>query len=161
MITPLDITKQEFRKTMRGYDVQEVKEFLEILANSYKELLISKDKLTTENDNFKVKLSEYVNIDKILRETLITVKKTAEEISKNAKKEAELIINTAKIKSEKIILEGFQKKEKILSDIENLKSQRKLLLSKMRAFLTTQYELLKQENLEIDYENNTKIRQSS
>jgi cell division initiation protein len=38
-LTPLDIRKQEFRKTLRGFDPIEVQTFLEMVGEEYEQLL--------------------------------------------------------------------------------------------------------------------------
>ncbi len=38
-ITPLEIKRQEFKKTMRGYDTIEVETFLEMVSNEMEELI--------------------------------------------------------------------------------------------------------------------------
>ena len=42
-ITPIDISKQEFKKIMRGYDPVEVDTFLEMLGNEYENLINSRE----------------------------------------------------------------------------------------------------------------------
>ena len=56
-ISPIEIRQQEFTKKMRGYDPDEVQNFLESLAEEL-------DKLNTENESLKSEvesLTEQVN----------------------------------------------------------------------------------------------------
>ena len=38
MLTPLEVNNKEFKTRFRGYDVDEVEEFLEILSKDYEQL---------------------------------------------------------------------------------------------------------------------------
>ena len=50
-ITPLEIKRQQFKKTMRGYDTVEVETFLEMVSNDMEDLIREnreqKDKIIT------------------------------------------------------------------------------------------------------------------
>jgi DivIVA domain-containing protein len=44
-LTPLDIKKQEFKRSMRGYDPEEVNAFLEMVAEEFEALHREKNRL--------------------------------------------------------------------------------------------------------------------
>ena len=62
-ITPTIIKTQEFTKSLRGYDADEVQAFLEKLAVEVEELINENETLIDENGELKRSLDEY----KILR----------------------------------------------------------------------------------------------
>jgi cell division initiation protein len=47
-ISPLDVRSQEFKKGLRGYDPEEVKAFLDAIADTMEDLL--KEKETAESE---------------------------------------------------------------------------------------------------------------
>lgn len=49
MLTPVDIENKEFNKSFRGYDIDEVEEFLQTLVTDY-------EKLYRENASLKEKM---------------------------------------------------------------------------------------------------------
>ena len=69
-ISPIEIRQQEFSKKMRGYDPDEVQNFLESLAEEL-------DKLNTENESLKSEaesLTEQINEYKKIEQNLIREK---------------------------------------------------------------------------------------
>ena len=52
-LTPVDITNKEFRKMLRGYDPEEVDEFLDQIVEDYEELFkensLLKEKINAMN----------------------------------------------------------------------------------------------------------------
>ena len=71
-ITPLDIRKQEFRKTMRGLDADEVYAFLTTVADEYEAVLSDNKKLREMIVNLEDRLREFKDYEKNLRNTLLT-----------------------------------------------------------------------------------------
>ena len=52
MLKPMDIHNKEFKKSMRGYDMEEVDEFLD-------EIIVDFEKMQRELDVLKTQLSNY------------------------------------------------------------------------------------------------------
>jgi len=53
MLTPEDIFEKEFKRSMRGYDADEVNEFLDQVIQDYARLLEENKALKKENQQFK------------------------------------------------------------------------------------------------------------
>ncbi len=100
-ITPLDIRKQEFRKTMRGLDSDEVYAFLTTVADEYEAVLSDNKKLREMIVNLEDRLKEFKDIEKNLRNTLLTAERITAEAKENARKEAGLILREAQIDADK------------------------------------------------------------
>ena len=66
--SPPNIKKQEFTKSMRGYDKEEVQAFLDKLANEVDELQKDNEKLKAELDETQTKLVEYKKKEKNLQQ---------------------------------------------------------------------------------------------
>lgn len=99
MLTPLDIQKQEFGVKMRGYNADEVDDFLDLVGADY-------EKLYRENKEMKEKIlilnksiEEYKNIETSLRNALLYAQNTAEDMKKSASEKAEIIVKEAEDKA--------------------------------------------------------------
>ena len=86
MITPMDIENKEFKKGFRGYNEEEVDEFLDIVKedfeNLYRENLDLKEKLKL----YQEQVSRYKSIEETLNATLITAQTAAEDTCSAANK---------------------------------------------------------------------------
>lgn len=57
-ITPLDIQQQQFRVKFRGFDMVEVDNFLDVVANEYEELLREINQLKEEGRQKSEKIQQ-------------------------------------------------------------------------------------------------------
>jgi cell division initiation protein len=141
-ITPLDIRKQPFRKTLRGFDPDEVNSFLEMVASEFEGIIKQDNELHTQVKNLEQKLDHYVKIEKTLNDTLLTAQRATDEARINAQKEAELILRDAQIRAGRYEDDSRRRMHELESEIVSLKTQRDSFLARFRAMLKTQLELL-------------------
>ncbi len=123
-ITPLDIQQQQFRVRFRGFDMVEVDNFLDLLANEFEELLKDNNQLREEDRRKLARINELEAAEKELRDTLVSAQRITEEMKNGARKEAELIIEEAKLNAQKIIDGGQSKVLQVENEINELKRQR-------------------------------------
>ncbi|GAY76500.1 cell division initiation protein DivIVA [Sporolactobacillus inulinus] len=95
-LTPLDIHNKTFTRGFRGYDEDEVNDFLDQIIKDYEALIREKKDLEQEAKNTSEKLSHFSNIETTLNKSILVAQETAEEVKQNANKEAKLIVMEAK-----------------------------------------------------------------
>ena len=123
-ITPLDIQQQQFRVRFRGFDMVEVDNFLDLLANEFEELLKDNNQLREEDRRKLARINELEAGEKELRDTLVSAQRITEEMKNGARKEAELIIQEAKLNAQKIIENSQSQALQVENEINQLKRQR-------------------------------------
>lgn len=142
-LTPLDIHNKEFSRRLRGYDEDEVNEFLDQVIKDY-ELLIRENKETKEElEKQKERLDHFKSIEDTLSRTIIVAQETADEVKHNSKKEAQLIIKEAEKNADRIINESLSKSRRVAMDTEELKKQATIYRTRFVSLLEAQLELLK------------------
>ena len=141
-ITPLDIRKQPFRRTLRGFDPDAVNSFLEMVASEYETIIKQNNEFATQIKSLEQRLDSYIKIERVLNETLLTAQKATDEARVNAQKEAELIIKDAMIRAERYEDESRQTVLSLESELVSLRNQRDSFLARFKAMLTTQLGLL-------------------
>lgn len=152
MLTPLDIHNREFKRSLRGYDVDEVDEFLDEIIRDfeylYKENLELKETIQKRDEE----VNRYQELEQTLQETLVLAQQTGEEIKQNAKKEAELIIWEAQKKAEQILAKAEAETLTATEMLEKMHGLEKQLYVKMKSFLTSQLEFLEEYEIGINTE---------
>ena len=108
-ITPLDVRKQEFKRGMRGYDSDEVRAFLATLADEYEAVLVDNKQLRERVVDQDEKLAEYRNLEKTLRDTLMTAERVTQDAKEMAQKEGEVLVQQARQRVERVLAEGREK----------------------------------------------------
>jgi len=96
-LTALDIREQQFRRTMRGLDPDEVVTFLGAVANEYEQLVSENRDLRQRLLDLEHQIGEFRSMEKALRDTLLTAERVTAETKENAHKEAELILRQAEV----------------------------------------------------------------
>lgn len=124
-ITPLDIQQKQFATKFRGFDMEEVDSFLELIREEMEELLRENANLREEARRYEKQLKEYKNIETTLKDTLVNTQQIVEQFRDSAKKDAELIIKEAELKTEEMIRMAQEKVVKIHEDITDLKGIRR------------------------------------
>lgn len=141
-LTPLDIHNKEFRKAFRGYEEEEVDEFLDQVVKEYEKLYKEnfdlKEALVAKDSN----IGQYRDLEETLKKTLVIAQQTADDMKSGAAREAEVIIREAQLKAELIVKDAEDKVRVVLQDYENARKQSQEFKVRMRALLRSQLELV-------------------
>jgi cell division initiation protein len=150
MLTPLDIHNKEFKRSFRGYNEDEIDEFLDKVVKDYEQLYRDNLELKENIDRLKSKVEHFQHLENTLHNTLVVAQETAEEVKLNAKKEADLIVKEAKINGQKLIDEATGRVRQRITEYEELEQQSQVYRTKMRTLILTQLELLKTSDEEAE-----------
>ncbi len=141
-LTPLDIRKQEFDRSFRGFDPDEVRNFLEIVATQWEELVDERRRLESRVTELKNKIDHYEKVEEALQEALQTARDNAEEKIKNAEREAELIVEEAEAEAREITEEAKELRNRLKQETTRIDDRRSEIVARLRAFLMSEMELL-------------------
>ncbi|MBI5847718.1 MAG: DivIVA domain-containing protein [Nitrospirae bacterium] len=124
-ISPLEIQQKQFKMKFRGFDVEEVFGFLEIVREEMEDLLRENSNLKENIQRAESQIKEYRDMETTLRETLMTAQQMVEDYKTNARKEAELIVKEADSKADSMVKDAHEKVIKIHEDITDMKGIRR------------------------------------
>lgn len=141
-LSPLSIKNQEFTKSMRGFDADEVRTYLEKLADEVEKLQVENDSLNLEVENLKNRLNEFMRIEKNLQDTLLKAQESSSRAVESTKKQTGLMIKEAELKATQIIERARENANDIRDAVINLREEKDLLISKLKAIVTSQSDLL-------------------
>ena len=157
-ISAIDIKKQEFKKSFRGYDVGEVEAYLDTVANQF-------ENLWRENENLKEQLLRveeemkeldgeiqvYRENEKTFQKAIVKSQDMAEEVLENAKKRAELITKEAEILVSKTKLTAQEEFVNLKTELEELRVKNESIIDEIKNFLIEKLNTLE------EYSRNRKI----
>lgn len=141
-LTPLDIHNKEFSRRIRGYDEDEVNEFLDQVIKDYEIVIRENKDLQNQLLSLQEKLDHFANIEETLSKTIIVAQEAADEVKNNAKKEAQLIVKEAEKNADRIVNESLSKSRKIAMEVEELKKQASIYRARFRTLVEAQLDLL-------------------
>lgn len=151
-LTPMDINNKEFKKTLRGYNSEEVDEFLEEVVENYEEMYKENANLKEKITNLKEKVEYYSKIETTIQNTLLLAQNAAEQAKSSAKKEAELMVKNANKTAQKILDKAHNDVIQINDEYEKVKQEFIKFRAKYRNFMNTQMETF--DALEKDFIKN-------
>jgi cell division initiation protein len=141
-ITPLDIQQKQFPMKFRGFDVEEVYAFLEVIREEMEDLLRENASLKENVQRVESQLKEHRDMETTLRETLMTAQQMVEDYKTNARKEAELVVKEAELKADTILKEAQEKVIKIHEDIVDLKGIRRHFKEEIKRLVESHMKML-------------------
>ena len=142
--TPNDLQNLVFKKSLMGYNEDQVNEVLDKVIEDYSayvhENIELKDRISVLNDG----IQHYKVIEESLQNTLIVAQQTSEDIKRNAYEKAENIVKEAEIKAQRQLYDASQEVVKIRFEYEEMRKRLHIFKSKSECLLLSQLEVLKQ-----------------
>lgn len=152
---------EKFNRTLRGYDPDEVNEFLDKVIgrveSMVKEIKIKdntiaeKDKIISsyssleeENKNLKEKLAQYQRIEGTLNRAIMMAQKTSDQMRLAASKEGELLIEEAKKNANRIVNEALLRAEKTEVEANMLKRNIGIFKRRIKDIVEAQLEVVEE-----------------
>ena len=162
-ISPIEIRQQEFTKKMRGYDPDEVQNFLESLAEELDNLNVENESLRNEVETLTDQINEFKKIEKNLQDTLLSAQESSTKSLDATKKQTSLMIREAELKASQIIEKARESTNDIRNAVINLREEKDLILAKLKAIVSSQANLLelKVERAGDEKSSGKKIEQSN
>ena len=143
MLTPMDIHNHQFKKSIRGYNENEVDDFLDRIVVDYEKILRENERLRNAVDTTDKEIEHYRKLEKTMNDTLLVAQKTADDVISAAKKnadelkesaarECQHILAQAQLDAQKQIDGALKKRDAILSEYAKIASDKNSFLLKMR-----------------------------
>jgi cell division initiation protein len=124
-VTPLDVRQAKFATVMRGFDRQEVTNFLAEAAEGYDQALRENERLRQEVARLEGSLSQFRDLEGSLKNTLLSAQRLADDMRENAAKESARIIRDAEARGEMIVQKAHAQLEGAQREIDGLKMKRR------------------------------------
>ena len=133
-LTPLDIHNKEFHTKLRGYDQDEVNDFLDQIIKDYELVLKENAHLTESLKQSQEKLKYFNDLKDSLNQSIIVAQEAADKVKANSQREAEIInreaqkqgqdiIDQANEKARHIIDEASKKSKRLALETDDLRKQ--------------------------------------
>lgn len=123
MITPLDIENKEFTRSKKGYDEEEVDDFLDLIILDYEKLLSENKRLKHQVEELKEQALRTTSPDQSILETLEAAKNLMNDISASAERRAEVLIKNAKLDADSIERDARESVRRLTDEGEALKTK--------------------------------------
>jgi len=141
-LTPMDIHNKDFSRKFRGYDSDEVDQFLDLIVEDFEKLYKESIDIKEKYRVIKEKVDSYRAIEETLKETLVTAQKTAEDVVTNAQKKADLILREAAAEALRLVQQGNERLAELKFQREESQRQLDVFKVRFKKLLEAELELL-------------------
>ncbi|MDO8666383.1 MAG: DivIVA domain-containing protein [Gemmatimonadales bacterium] len=142
-LTPLDVRKQEFKKTMRGYEPLAVEDFRSRAADELERVLRERMALEERLRHVEERLKEYKARDKAMNDALVAAQQLRAETREQAEREAQMIVREAEADAERRL-------ERARRELDRIESSGQQLSQKHHAYLASLRILVDRQKAELD-----------
>ena len=154
VLSPLDIHNKEFGTKMRGYNVDEVNDFLDQIIKDYQITLNHNKELEEQLDAANGKLKYFNDLKDSLNQSILVAQEAADKVKANSQKESEIIIREAQKQSSDIVSEATNKGNQIMAEAskrakklavetDDLKKSTRVFRQRLQVMLESQLEVVK------------------
>ena len=169
-LTPLHIQNKDFSTKMRGYNQDDVDDFLDQVTRDYEDALQKNRELEKSLKHAEEKLQYFNELKDALNQSIIVAQDTADKVKSSANKESEMIITSAdnqaketlveaerksnamiadaEAKSTQILAEAIERARQLAGETEDLKKKTRVFHQRLSLMLETQLEQVKSEEWE-------------
>ncbi len=154
-LTPMDISNKEFKKGFRGYDIEEVDEFINEIIENYEEIYKENSRLKENLSRVNEKLEHYVKIENTIQNTLLLAQNAAEQAREASQKESDMILKNANEAAKRILDKAHNDVISINDEYEKVKQEFIKFRAKFRNFMNAQTQTF--DELEKDLTKNYNV----
>lgn len=143
MLAPVDLEKKTFSKSLNGYKIAEVEDFLEEVIAGYERLYQENIELRERVMVLQEQIAKYDDLELTLKNTLVLAQQTSERLGAQATEKADMIINEAHRDAEHIINEARMKAVELTQKSDLMKKELFVFEAKFSQLLQSQSDFLK------------------
>ncbi|HFI0791397.1 TPA: DivIVA domain-containing protein [Streptococcus suis] len=152
-LTALELKDKTFATKFRGYDADEVDDFLDIVTRDYEELIRKNHEQETELKTLRDRLAYFDEMKESLSKSVLLAQDTAEKVKtaaeeraanivKQADYDAATLLHEAKDKANEILRTATDNAKKVIVETEELKNKSRIFHQKLKSTIESQLSLV-------------------
>ena len=142
MITPADIENKEFSRAKKGYNEEEVDDFLDLIILDMEKLIRENKQLKNELSKVHVQVDKHMSTETSVYETLEAAKSLMNDIAASAERRAEILLKNAELEASLITREAKESISRYTDEGNRLKDRVETLRERYKKMLESELERL-------------------
>jgi len=115
-IRPIDIRRKEFKIGFRGYDPNQVDDFLDAVADEFERNYTENQRMREEVSSLRDRLQQFEDLEGSIRAALVHAEQASDDLRRTATQEAEGIRQSAQREADFTIREAQSRSHQMLAD---------------------------------------------
>ena len=141
-VTPLDIIKKEFTPSRKGFDSEEVSQFLEDVRETLDGLLKENQRLREVIKRRDNEISSLKGEEASIKDTLVLARRLTEDLERKARRESDLIVGEARLEAQRILMATADERRNIQGELAQLRATKAKMVAEIKAVLDAHARLL-------------------
>ena len=152
-ITSLEIKDKAFAHKFRGYDIDEVDEFLDIIVQDYEDLVRINHEQESNIKNLEERLTYFDEMKDSLSQSVLIAQDTAERVKQaasdrsenivhKAEQAAQHLLDEAKYKANEILRQATDNAKKVAIETEELKNKTRVFHQRLKSTIESQLSIV-------------------
>jgi cell division initiation protein len=134
-LTPLDIHHKEFRNSLRGYNPEEVDDFLDDVADEFERLFKENIDLSEKLEAASARVRAYADMERTLQNTMVAAQVSADDMRARAEADATRLVAEAESKAQEIVSAALEDKQRSVGEYARLKASEDEFRARFRRML--------------------------
>jgi cell division initiation protein len=115
-IRPIDVRRKEFRNSLRGYDANQVDDFLDAVADEFERAYTDNSRMREEISSLRERLQQFEELEGSIRAALVHAEQAADDLRRSATREAEHLRQSASREADFTLREAQARAHQMLAD---------------------------------------------
>ena len=128
-LTPVEVRHIKLQRGMFGYRKAAVHRMMEDIADSFETVWRERSQLVERVEELETEVARHVELENLLRSTLVSAEKASRDLKEAAQKEADVIVTEANAEARKVLRDAITEKEMLLTDVRRVQAVLRSALS--------------------------------
>lgn len=115
-IKPIDVRRKEFKHSVRGYNADQVDDFLDTVADEFENTYSENLRMREEISSLRDRLEQFEKLEGSIQSALVHAEHAANDLREGASREAENVRNNANREADLTIKEAQERSQQMLAD---------------------------------------------
>ena len=121
-LTPVEVRHLALRRGLFGYRRSDVHREVEHVADSFEAVWRERAELGERVHALEVEVARHVELENLLRSTLVSAERAAQDMKEQARREADVIVSEASAEGRRLLRDAIAEKERLLAESRRVES---------------------------------------
>ena len=127
-LTPVEVRHLDLRRGFFGYRRSSVERAIEEVADSFETVWRERADLGERVHALESEVARHVELETLLRSTLVSAERAAQDMKEQARREADVIVQEANAESRRLLREAIADKEQLLAETHRIRTMMRAAL---------------------------------
>ena len=121
-LTPVEVRHLDLRRGLFGYRRSSVERAIEDVADSFETVWRERADLGERVHVLEGEVARHVELETLLRSTLVSAERAAQDMKEQARREADVIVQEANAESRRLLRDAIAEKERLLAETRQIRT---------------------------------------